>query len=124
MTQNNLERLNKFLPFWEYYKANKCIPPINLPTLEAIAVIYQEELHPAPVRLYCSVCVEEMITTLFNQYERDIPKIEEFKELKENDKTQDQSEPKSEKLLPHNSQKNQKRRGRKVRRRKRKTQLG
>ena len=68
MSPTNISKLQKYLPFWEYYKANKCIPPINLPTLEAIAVIYREELHPAPVRLYCSVCVEEMITTLFNQY--------------------------------------------------------
>ena len=75
MSPINIEKLRKYLPFWEYYQTNKCIPPINLPTLEAIAVIYKEELHPAPVRLYCSVCVEEMITTLFNQYERELKQI-------------------------------------------------
>ena len=38
-----------------------------MPTLESIADIYREELHPSPVRLYCNVCVGEMITSLFHQ---------------------------------------------------------
>ena len=121
MSPKNLLKLKKYLPFWEYYKANKCIPPINLPTLEAIAVIYREELHPAPVRLYCSVCVEEMITTLFHQYERDSIKIVEPKETNE---ANEQTQPQSEKLLPSGNQKNKNKRGRKVKRRKRKTRLG
>jgi hypothetical protein len=72
MRPTNLEKLSSFLPFWHYYKENRCIPPINMPTLEAIAVIYREELHPAPVRLFCGPCVEEMITTLFYAYEREM----------------------------------------------------
>ena|ERR1700722_19115818 len=89
MSPSNITKLQKYLPFWEYYQANKCIPPINLPTLEAIAAIYREELHPAPVRLYCSVCVEEMITTLFNQYEREIKLLNQNSETVLNSETHD-----------------------------------
>jgi len=126
MSPTNLEKLRNYLPFWEYYKANKCIPPINLPTLETIASVYREELHPAPVRLYCSVCVEEMITTLFNQYEREI--LNQIKQ-KEPHETKDPSETQS--LLPTGNQKESqhqntspKKRGRKVRRRRRRSKLG
>jgi hypothetical protein len=64
-------KLTPFLPLLEYYKAHKTVPPINMPILEALAAIYREEINPATVRLYCSVCVHDMITTLFNRYERE-----------------------------------------------------
>jgi hypothetical protein len=64
-------KLQPYLPILEYYKAHSALPPINMPTLEALAAIYRAEISPAPVRLYCSVCVHDMITTLFNRYERE-----------------------------------------------------
>lgn len=125
MSPTNLEKLRNYLPFWEYYKANKCIPLINLPTLEAIAYIYREELNPLPVRLYCSVCVEEIITTLFYQYEREILISIAEKEQKEiheiNDLYEDQNQSTHSSPFPKESKPqkaNPKRRGRKVRRRK------
>jgi len=98
MKPSNLDKLTTLLPFWQYYKANRCVPPINMPTLQAIEAIYREELHPAPVRLYCNACVEDMISTIFNQYERDIMALKNGSNETLNVEPNDETSPEKNKI--------------------------
>jgi hypothetical protein len=90
----NLQQLTPYIQYWNYYKTNHCLPPIALSTLQEIEAIYRKELHPAPVRLYCGVCVADMFTSLFGEWERKIANAADKIEI--NDSSQKNLNPKNQ----------------------------
>ena len=68
MKNSSLEKLAPFIPFMASAIKNQNSPSIPGEIIE----VYADEFPPGLLKPGCGVCVQEMLTTLFYQYERDM----------------------------------------------------